>query len=29
MWIDKIENGSYRVEQGIDEQLWEWMKGQL
>jgi len=29
MWIDKIENGSYRVEQGIDEQLWEWMKGTL
>lgn len=29
MWIDKIENGSYRQEQGIDEQLWGWKRGLL
>jgi hypothetical protein len=29
MWVDKIEKGSYREENQIDEQLWEWMKGQL
>lgn len=27
MWIDKIENGSYRDEQKIDEQLWGWKRG--
>lgn len=29
MWIDKIENGSYREEQKIEEQLWAWKKGLL
>jgi hypothetical protein len=29
MWVNKIEKGSYKEEQQIEEQLWEWMKGQL
>ena len=29
MWIDRIEKGSYREEQKIDEQLWGWKRGLL
>ena len=29
MWIDKIEKSSYREENNIGEELWQWMKGTL
>ena len=27
MWIDKIEKGSYREENKIEEELWRWKRG--